>query len=156
MKALMMSTAAALFAASTAYAADMAVTIDTDADGLISQTEWIEFRSQNEARFGIWDTNSDGFLSVDEYTAGVEMQDDADVFGPWDEFYSPWDADADGMLSVDEYDAGLFDVFDADDDDVWSADESAAWEEDEMRYDATRAGSEVSAPDGAAGAGATQ
>ena len=156
MKALMMSTAAALFAAGTAYAADVVVTIDADADGVITQSEWTEFRMQNDARFGAWDTDGDGFLSADEYSAGVELQDDADTFGAWDEFYGPWDADADGMLSADEYDAGLWTTFDADDDDVWSAEESAAWEEDEMRYDATRAGSEVSAPDGAAGGAATQ
>ena len=150
MKTLLMSTAAALFAFGTAYAdqTDVVVLVDEDVDGVITMDEWGASRAETSDIFGDWDADQDNALSRDEYTAGVEMQDDADSFGTWDDRYSDWDADADGMLTQDEYNTGLFDIFDADDDDVWSEEETAAWEEDEMRYDATRSGREVSRSSG--------
>jgi hypothetical protein len=148
MKTLMMSTVAAVFAFGTAYAQDVLVLIDEDSDGQITVQEWEASRADTTAVFGEWDTDADNILSRDEYEAGVEMQDDADTFGAWDDYYTEWDEDQDGMLTQDEYDAGLFDTFDTDDDELWTEEETKAWEEDEMRYDATRSGREVSRSSG--------
>lgn len=144
MKTLMMTAVAALFAAGTAQAADVAVMIDADGDGRVTVEEWTAARTQNETVFGEWDTDADGTLSRAEYEAGVASHDEADKFGTWDDRYTAWDEDADGMLTADEYNTGLWTTFDADADGTWNEDEAAAWEEDEMRYDATRSGAEVS------------
>ena len=139
MKTLMMSSAAALLIAGTAFAQSE---LDANADGMIDRDEFVA--AMGEDAFGAWDTDGDGMLSRAEFEAGVEQQDDADAFGTWDERYSEWDTDQDEMLTSEEYAAGLFGAFDADADDMWSEEESAAWEEDEMRHDATRSGREVS------------
>ena len=144
MKTLLMSTAAAMFIAGTAYAEDVKVMIDTDGDGQITVEEWNSSRSEADKIFGTWDSDGDGMLSQDEYAAGTQMQTDADSFGAWDDHYAGWDEDGDGMLSADEYNSGVFSTFDADESGSWSEDETAAWEEDEMRYDATKSGAEVS------------
>ena len=141
MRILLTSTAAVLFAAGAAYA-DMSW--DANADSNVDREEFRAGLGENA--FGKWDADQDGMLSRDEYDAGVEMQDDADGFGTWDDRYSEWDADQDEMLSRDEYEEGLWTSYDADQDDLWNQEETTAWEEDEMRYDATRSGREISPP----------
>jgi hypothetical protein len=142
MKKLMMTSAAALLVAGTAFAAD--TSWDTNGDGMIDRDEYNAGMSQNDSTFGAWDSDGDGTLSRGEYETGVQESDDPDGFGSWDERYSGWDADEDDMLSSDEYSEGLWGTFDADGDDMWNDEEAAAWEENEMRYDATRSGAEVS------------
>ncbi len=143
MKTLMMSTAAVLIAAAgVAFAAE--ADIDTNHDGQIDAQEWNASRADSAEVFGKWDTNGDNTLSRDEYAAGVKAQSDADKFGTWDDRYKAWDTDDNGMLSQEEYDTGLWNTFDANHDNMWNADELKAWNEDEMRYDATRAGRDVS------------
>lgn len=144
MKTLMMTAAAALLSVGAAHAADVVITIDTDGDSRVSVQEWQTYRTGTEGVFGAWDANTDGMLSADEYSAGIELQEDRDAFGAWDDHYAGWDSDGDGFLSADEYNTGLWGAFDADDDDFWSQDELKAWEEDKLRYDATRGGREVS------------
>ena len=141
MKTFMMSSAAALLIAGTAFAQS---DWDANADSMIDREEFRAGLGENA--FGEWDADQDNMLSRDEYDAGVEMQDDADGFGTWDDRYGEWDADQDEMLSRDEYEEGLWGAFDADQDDSWNTDETTAWEEDEMRYDATRSGREISPP----------
>lgn len=139
MKTFMMSSAAALLIAGSAFAAG---DWDQNADGMMDRDE---FRaSMGDNAFGAWDTDGDGMLSRAEYEAGVQTQDDADTYSGWDDQYGEWDADQDEMLNRDEYEEGLWTAFDADEDDLWSEEEHSAWEEDEMRYDATRSGREVS------------
>ncbi|HET7410626.1 MAG TPA: hypothetical protein VFJ13_10535 [Paracoccaceae bacterium] len=144
MKTLLMSTAAVLFVAGTAYAEDVRVLIDADEDGQITVEEWDASRAEMDNVFGEWDADADNFLTQEEYQARLEMQDDADSFGTWDDRYAAWDTDADGMLSVDEYNAGLWDVYDADEDGMWSMDEAGAFQEHGLNYDAVRSGADVS------------
>lgn len=139
MKTFLMSSAAALLIAGTAYAQSG---MDTDGDGMISHDEFTAGMGENA--FGAWDTDNDGMLSRAEYEAGAKQQEDADTLSTWDDRYSDWDENQDEMLSGDEYSQGLWSSYDADADDMWNDEESAAWEEDEMRYDATRSGREVS------------
>ena len=139
MKTLMMSTAAVLLAAGGAFAQ---MSMDTNGDGQIDRAE---FRASfGENAFGTWDTNGDGMLSRSEYEAGVDAQNDADSYTAWDDRYGGWDSDADDMLSADEYDEGLWGEFDADQNDMWNEEENAAWQGDTMRFDAARAGRQVS------------
>lgn len=139
MKTLMMTTAAILLAAGTAFAQS---TMDTDGDGRISRDEFRAGMGDNA--FGSWDTDGDGMLSRSEYEAGRAGQEDPDTFGSWDDQFGEWERADDDRLSADEYTDGLWGRFDADADDLWNDDEAAAWEENEMRYDATRSGREVS------------
>jgi EF hand len=115
---------------------------DTNGDGTISRDEFSAAMGDNA--FGKWDTNGDGMLSRDEYKAGVSNQDTPDQFASWDDRYGAWDTDSDNMLSSDEYDQGLWTQYDANSDDMWDQEESAAFGADNFRYDATRSGREVS------------
>jgi hypothetical protein len=139
MKTFMMTSAAALLVAGTAFAQSG---MDANNDGMIDRDE---FRAgMSDDAFGEWDVDGDGVLTQDEYEARVEMQDDPDGFGTWEDMYSDWDTDDTEGLSADEYNEGLFSAFDADADDMWSEEEVGAWQSDEMRYDATRSGRQVS------------
>lgn len=142
-KTLLMTTAAALFAAGAAYAenaaSDMLGTIDADGDGVISTEEWDAYNTGNDAMYSAWDADGDGMLSQEEYEVGVQTQDSADNFSTWKEGYGGWDTSGDGMLSADEYRAGAWTTYDADGDGSWSMAEAEAWQND-----ATRRGFEVS------------
>ncbi len=139
MKTFLMSSAAALLIAGTAFAQS---SMDANGDGMIDREEYMAGMGENA--FGSWDTDGDGMLSRIEYDAGIASQDDADAYSNWDDRYAEWDADQDEMLSADEYGEGMFGSFDMDADGMFNEDEAAAWEEDEMRYDATRSGRQVS------------
>jgi hypothetical protein len=76
-------------------------TVDTNADKLVSTTEWA-------ATFGTWDTNNDGFVSESEYQLDDGF-DDLDVDGDglltdaeWNAAMVDWDVDGDGYLDEDE------------------------------------------------------
>lgn len=152
MKTLLMSTAAVMFVAGTAYAEDVRVMIDADEDGQVTVEEWDSSRAGMTNVFGDRDTDADNYLTQEEYEAYVDAQGTADSAHSWDDRYAGWDTDGDGMLSVDEYNAGLWAAYDADADGMWSQDEMSAWEEEEG-FDATRSGATIDGGD--AGAGGT-
>jgi hypothetical protein len=153
MKTLLMTTVAALFAAGAAYAEDVKVLIDTDSDGRVTVEEWDAARA--DFAFGDWDADADTMLSREEYETAIQMQENADNFGGWDDNYAAWDADGDGMLSMEEYNSGLWDAFDEDDDSMWSQDETSAFEQNELNLDAVRSGAEASPPDGSSAGGSS-
>lgn len=68
---------------------------DADGDGMLAEEEWKEgFSDTYEDReydgaFGDWDSNSDGYLDSDEYSAGT---------------FNMWDEDGNGYIDNDEYD----------------------------------------------------
>lgn len=94
MKTLMMTTAAALIAAGSAYAADTLVVIDADNDGLISADEYTASMADwGDYRDPMWtalDADADGVLTADEFHTGM---------------WTHYDVDADGFLSADELQA---------------------------------------------------
>lgn len=141
MKTFMMTSAAALLVAGTAFAQS---DWDANADGKIDREEFRAGMSQNENVFGTWDADGDGVLSREEYDAGVAAQDDADTYGSWDERFGERELADPDRMTAEEYTEGLWTAFDTDADDLWSDEEAAAWESDAMRYDATRSGREVS------------
>lgn len=109
MKTLMMSTAAAIFAAGTAYAADVMVLIDTDGDGLVSVEEYRASADTwgdagMDPMWSRWDADADGMLSADEYNQGIwthyDSNDDGFIDGPeleaWDEDQLRYDATRSG------------------------------------------------------------
>ena len=88
MKTLLMGTAAALFAAGTAMAAETVVVIDTDGDGMISMGEYQAYRTdRGRAWFDLWDADRDGMVSADEFDQGS---------------WSFYDRDTDDFWSMDE------------------------------------------------------
>ena len=95
MKTILMATAATLFAAGTAMAADTIVIVDTDGDGMISTSEYQEYRSgTGEGWFGMWDADQDGMLSAQEFDQGMwtHYDSDADTFWSQDEL-TAWEED---------------------------------------------------------------
>ena len=89
MKTLLMSTAAAMLVAGSAYAADVAIIVDTDNDGFISASEYnAALAERNDAYwFDAWDTDGDGMISRDDFVSGN---------------FATYDVDGDEMLSQDE------------------------------------------------------
>ncbi len=118
MKTLLMSSAAALLIAGTAFAASMdAASMDANGDGSISRDEFNASMGDNS--FGAWDTDNDGMLSRAEYEAGAKQSENADSLSTWDDRYSDWDENQDEMLTSDEYNQGLWTQYDANQDDMW-------------------------------------
>jgi len=93
-------------------------TVDADADGVISQTEWAALRSgtlvagtRAASMIETHDTDGDGLLSVDELAAaGATMRENRPKGTRAAEMatrmFTALDADADGMLSPEEFAAG--------------------------------------------------
>lgn len=133
MKTFLMSSAAAILFAGTAFAQS----------GMDREQFSASF---GENAFGAWDTDNDGMLSRAEFEAGVAAAEDADAYAAWDDRYAEWDADEDEMLTREEYEEGLWTHYDMDASGTLEEAEVHAWDEDEMRYDATRSGREVSPP----------
>ena len=83
MKTLMISTIALLFAG-TAIAAGGKMSWDTDADGMISEEEYTAAQERNKV-FEAWDADSDGSLNADEFATGKWKMFDQNADNMWDE-----------------------------------------------------------------------
>ena len=89
-------------------------TIDTNADKLVSATEW-------NATFSRWDVDGDGFVSESEYVLDGgfdELDSDGDGLlteAEWNSAMVDWDVDHNGSLDTDEMsvELGRFEIGDA-------------------------------------------
>ena len=141
MKTFLMTSAATLLIAGTAFAqgAYDPSQVDADHNGTIDRNEF-NAAYGNDA-FGKWDTNNDGKLSRDEYQAGVETWGDQDMGN----LYDPWASnDLNEPLTADNFENGLWTHYDLNKNGTLEPAEAKAWDEYQLRYDATRSGREVS------------
>ena len=120
---------------------------DTGGDGMIDQAEFTEGFDAFDP-YPVWDSDSSGTVSEQEFDAGVTASYDADMSGDMSEEeqmavdesawaaqdYSDWDADASGDLSSDEIGQGMFKAYDSDGDGNWTEedyqtfrDENPSW-----------------------------
>lgn len=84
---------------------------DEDDDARLTEAEWNEdaatwFGTADYGTWGDWDTNTDEYLTAEEFTAGLNQSG----------LMRGWDADRTGAIEGGEFGEGLFGVFDTNDD----------------------------------------
>lgn len=112
MKTLLTTTAAALLIAGTAYSASDRVqeTAGEPDDQTVVEAQE---RADLPRTFTEWDTDHDGYLSREEYEAGVQGHPNAAEFPTWDELDAQM-ADPEGRMTAQDFQDSVSKYYPAD------------------------------------------
>src|SRR5690625_1024619 len=112
MKTLLTTTAAALLIAGTAYSASDKVqeTAGHSDDQTVVEAQE---RADLPRTFTEWDTNHDGYLSREEYEAGVQGHPNAGEFPTWDQLDAQM-ADPEGRMTAQDFQDSVSKYYPAD------------------------------------------